>query len=104
MHAGEAATVASQMHDRALHHALAPPPQTRKRRLLGEQTASFEVVVTSNKLNTISTLAAQRAVAVAAVRAGRLRHRAAVLAGLRKIDAAIRLARIADQILAEVLS
>ena len=80
-----------------------PPLAESKRRPLGERTAPFEIV-TSNAVSTRADQAAARAIATAAVRIGRLQHRARVLAGIGQRDAACRLAALAETIIREVFA
>jgi hypothetical protein len=81
-----------------------PPPLKRKRRSPAG-AAPFEIVgngIASS--NTASALAAARAVRVAAARAGRLQHQARILRGIGQLDAALRLAALAEAIRVEVLA
>jgi hypothetical protein len=80
-----------------------PPPQKRKRRPRAGAAPFGNQNTITTASNTTPDLTAARAIRVAAARVGRLQHQARMLRGIGQTDAALRLAGIADAIVAEVL-
>jgi hypothetical protein len=84
-----------------------PPPLKRRSPALVATSNRANVKHIGNgnaQSNTIAAHAAQRAVAHAAKRVGRLQHQARLLSGIGKHDTARRLTLIAETIRAEVLA
>jgi hypothetical protein len=81
-----------------------PPPQTRKCQPRARLASSGDQAINREAHTTDPAASAQRAVCVAAVRVGRLRHKAGVLRGIGQYDAAMRMAALADAIIATVLA
>ena len=81
-----------------------PPPQTRKRQRRHPLASFGHPEVNQQTHSTDPAASAQRAVRVAAARVGRLQHEARILRSIGQRDAGVRLAALAETILAEVLA
>jgi hypothetical protein len=81
-----------------------PSPIMRKRQRLYPLALSGNPDVVGGAHNTDPAASAQRAVHVAAVRVGRLRHESRILRSIGQHEAGLRLAEIADSIIAAVLT